>query len=198
MLRFLEIMSYDEAAERTVAELDSWASRVVLEDEQDRRELAEAVGQQVNQVLRAIRERVASEGDREAVVDLAARLAREVDFGLLRDTVERRSADLEPLAAEVARVIVADPVAMANLVAMLPSLANASLRFTGETLAAVNMPAEMKASAVFALLGDLDAQAAGRLINELSSLVVELHDGNLVLGGTEPRFREVFTRLTES
>lgn len=198
MLRFLEIMSYDEAAERTVAELDRWASQVRVEDEHDRRQLAEAVGRQVNDVLRALRERRLSEEGRADVVDLAAGVARHVDFGLLRDTIEQRATDLEPLAAEVARVIVADPVAMANLMALLPTLANASLRLTDQTLSSLSMPAEMKASALFAMLGDLDTRAAAQVINELSKLVVELHEGNLVLGGTEPRFREVFTRLTES
>ncbi len=198
MLRFLEIMSYDEAAGRTVAELDRWASQVMVEDEEDRRQLAEAVGRQVNDLLRALRERRLSEEGREGMVDLAAGVASHVDFGLLRDTIERRAIDLEPLAVDVARMIVADPVAMANLMALLPTLANASMRLTDQTLSSLSMPAEMKASALFAMLGDLDTRAAGQVINELSKLVVELHEGNLVLGGTEPRFREVFTCLTES
>ena len=187
-----------EAVQHTVAELERLASRLVVEDEESRQQLAEAVGQQVNGVLRAVRERGLSADTHEAVRDLAARLNEQVDFGLLRDTVERRAEDLGPLAADVARIIASDPVAMANLLGILPTLVNASLRVTRQCLAALGMPAEVKASAVFALLGQLDTEAVAQVINLLSSLVVELHEGNLVLGGTEPRLREVFTRLTES
>jgi hypothetical protein len=186
-----------EAARRTLAELERLAGQLIVADEESRQELAQAVGQQVNEVLRAIREQGLTAESHEAVRDLAARFAREIDLGVLRDTVERRAEDLEPLARDIARLIASDPVAMANLLAIAPTLANLALRLTGQTMAALSMPAEMKASAVFALLSELDTKAAGQLINELSSLVVELHEGNLVLGGTEPRLREVFTRLTE-
>ncbi|RLB59217.1 MAG: hypothetical protein DRI90_15695, partial [Deltaproteobacteria bacterium] len=192
------VLQPGEAAQGTLAELERLASRLVVDDDESRQQLAEAVGQQVNEVLRAVRERGLSEDTHEAVRDLAARLNEQADFGLLRDTVQRRAEDLEPLVADIARIVVADPVAMANLVGILPTLANGSLRVTRQCLAALSMPPEVKASALFALLGQLDTEAAAQVINLVSSLVVELHEGNLVLGGTEPRFREVFTRLTES
>ncbi|MEW6553693.1 MAG: hypothetical protein AB1384_05350 [Actinomycetota bacterium] len=89
-----------------------------------------------------------------------------------------------------------NPVAISNLLGVVPPLANFTLRVTTRALQALNLPAEILANAVFQLLEDIDMAETGGLVNALAGFVNALHRGNLVLGRDEPRFKEVFSRVS--
>jgi hypothetical protein len=129
-------------------------------------------------------------------VDWEALLA-ELDFGRLRQAVvhlsSRGRAAAEPL---VARVL-ADPVALANLVGILPALLNDGLGLLQLGLARLDLPDEVLASAVFNLLGALDVGAAARLLGDAARTVDTLHRGSATLGLEEPAFVAVFSELLD-
>ena len=87
-----------------------------------------------------------------------------------------------------------NPVAISNLLGVVPPLANYALRVLTRTLQALNLPAEILANAVFQLLEDVDMAEVGGLVDALATFVSALHRGNLVLGRDEPRFKEVLGR----
>jgi hypothetical protein len=59
------------------------------------------------------------------------------------------------------------------------------------------MPPEILASAVFNILSEIDTEQLGMVINGLTAVVKDMHEGNLLLGRDEPRFKPVFTHLAE-
>jgi hypothetical protein len=179
------------------AAFERLTQRWVIADPERRREVARDLGRQVNDLARAWRDR-GREGPTHAELrDLLEQIVAAVDFGLLRDAIESRAEDLEPLAAAVLGAVVSSPVRAANTITLLPALANALVRLAGKTLRELSMPPEVQASALFGLVGRLDAEAVAALVDALAALVVGLHEGSLVLGRDEPRWREVFTRLSE-
>jgi hypothetical protein len=89
-----------------------------------------------------------------------------------------------------------NPVAISNLLDVVPTLANFTLRVLTRTLQALNLPAEILANAVFQLLEDIDMSEMGGLINAIAGTTNALHRGNLVLGRDEPRFKEVLGRVS--
>jgi hypothetical protein len=116
------------------------------------------------------------------------------DFGKIRvgitQHLEGRRAELQGEAG------LFNPVAISNLLGVVPPLANFTLRVLARTLQALNLPAEILANAIFQLLEDIDMVETGGLVNALAGFVNALHRGNLVLGRDEPRFKEVLGRVS--
>ncbi len=116
------------------------------------------------------------------------------DFGKVRVGVtghlERRRQELsgEPP--------IFNPVALSNLLGVVPPLVNYLLRVLTRALQGLKLPAEILANAIFQLLEDIDQAEIGGLVNALSDFVITLHRGNLVLGGEEPRFKDVLRRVS--
>lgn len=115
------------------------------------------------------------------------------DFGKIRVGItrhlEERKAGME------GEVDLMNPVAISNLLGVVPPMANFTLRALTRTLQALNLPAEILANAIFQLLEDIDKAELGGLVNALAGLTSALHRGNIVLGRDEPRFKEVFGRV---
>ncbi len=111
------------------------------------------------------------------------------DFGKIRvgltEHFEGRRAELQ------GEVGLLNPVAISNVMGVIPPLSNYMLRVLARTLQSLNLPAEILANAVFQLLEDIDMAEMGGLVNALAGVVSALHRGNLVLGRDEPRFKEV-------
>ncbi len=89
-----------------------------------------------------------------------------------------------------------NPVALSNLLGIVPPLVNYLLRVLTRALQGMKLPAEVLANAVFQLLEDIDQVEVGGLVNALSDFVITLHRGNLVLGRDEPRFKDVLRRVS--
>ncbi|NPV58028.1 MAG: hypothetical protein HPY75_00025 [Actinobacteria bacterium] len=116
------------------------------------------------------------------------------DFGKIRVGL---TAHLEARRAELdGEPGLLNPVAISNLLGVVPPLANYTLRVITRALQSLNLPAEILANAVFQLLEDIDMAEMGGLVNALAGLVTALHRGNLVLGRDEPRFKGVLERVT--
>lgn len=123
---------------------------------------------------------------------------RATDFGKLREGVTALAdfgADLAESAIEPA---LKNPVVMSNLVFTFAPLLNAWIRVLADLLNGVELPPEITASGLFNLMTDVDKKELGRLVNGATRLVNELHEGNLILGREEPRFRSVFTDFSEA
>jgi hypothetical protein len=122
---------------------------------------------------------------------------RAADFGKIRSAITRQAEANYPVMESVVTTIVSDPVIFANLINILPPLLNNLLKGTANALAQIDFPPEILASAVFNLLGDLEAEEVGNIINNLSRFINTLHEGSAVLGRDEPRFRPVLKSFLE-
>ncbi len=119
------------------------------------------------------------------------------DFGKLREAVTALADYGGALGAELSAEVAGNPVITANLAGMVGPVVNNALKVLARTLDEAELPPEVLASSLFAILGDLDAETLGKIIGKASSAINDLHSGNLVLGRDEPYFRRVFSAILE-
>lgn len=181
---FLAHLGQDLDTERLKAVPEAYAplvNQLLLEDREALDALIAGLG--------AVADRLARAGERTW-----RKIWNTADFGKIRvgltAHLEERRAELEGEAGLM------NPLSISNLLGVVPPLANYLLRVFTRTLQALNLPAEILASAVFQLLEDVDMAEVGGLVNALADTVNALHRGNLVLGRNEPRFKEVFAHVS--
>lgn len=134
--------------------------------------------------------------------DLAAELYpaidaafEEIDFGKLREATAAFLVLWTDLAARAIEDSTANPLIIANLAGIIAPFLNDLVRLGADLLENIDLPAEILASAVFNITLELDAVQLGRAVNAAARTVSEIHTGSRILGGDEPRLREVFTRF---
>ncbi len=91
-----------------------------------------------------------------------------------------------------------NPIPLANLLGIAAPGVNYLLTILARALAGLNLPPEVLANAVFQVLEDIDPVELGGFLDSFSAFVNTLHTGNIVLGRDEPRFKEVFERVSEN
>lgn len=117
----------------------------------------------------------------------------DIDFGKMREAVIATLDYGVAVATKSLEKATDNPVIIANLVGMLPAVANSLVRIVSTILQNTDLPPEILASALFNVLTALDAEELGRTLSTLSEQIQELHAGSMILGGDEPRLRAVFT-----
>lgn len=137
------------------------------------------------------------EASREKKIKLLEETIKTVDFGVIRSGITKRAEANYPVTESVITAMVGDPIIFANVINILPPLMNNLLRGLSKALSELDFPPEILASAVFNLLDDLEAEEIGAIINGFCRFVNGLHEGSLVLGRDEPRFRPVLQNFLE-
>ncbi len=113
------------------------------------------------------------------------------DFGKARESVIALLDYWTSVTAKVIEDALDNPVIVANIIGMVPPLINSLIKVLSAILSNLELPPEILASAIFNVLSALDAEELGRALSLLSERINELHAGNLILGGDEPRSRAV-------
>jgi hypothetical protein len=128
----------------------------------------------------------------DRVFDAVKKVLAEADYGRVREVVTEHLETATEEAGEVLAIWLENPVIIANLLGIVPPLINSVIKLLSVTADELDMPPEVLASALFFVLSSVDAEELGRMLSNLSGQVNSLHAGNLVLGGEEPYFRQVF------
>ena len=140
---------------------------------------------------------MAAHGDSPDLADQSFRAIEDAlantDFGKMREAVNALSDYATTIATKTLEEATGSPVVIANVVGMLPAVANGLLEILLTLLENTDLPPEILASALFNVLTALDAGKIGRALSAMSDQVQALHAGNIILGGDEPRLRAVFT-----
>jgi hypothetical protein len=118
---------------------------------------------------------------------------RDTDFGKVRESSVALLDYFTAYMTHMIEVMMENPVVVANLVGIVPPLLNSIIKVLSVALEKTNLPPEILASALFNTFSALDAEELGRLLTTASRMAIDLHAGNYILGGEEPRFRAVFT-----
>ena len=129
----------------------------------------------------------------EAAFPVFEAVFEETDFGKVREATGDMLDYFTSYMTRFIEVMMENPVVVANIVGIVPPLANTLIKLLSVTLENTNLPPEILASALFNTIAALDAEEMGRLITTGSRMAIDLHAGNYILGGAEPRFRAVFT-----
>lgn len=118
---------------------------------------------------------------------------RETDFGKGREALTAALDYFTATTVHSIEVMMENPVVVANIVGIVPPLVNSLMKIVSVALEKTNLPPEILASALFNTMSALDAEELGRLLTTASKMAIDLHAGNYILGGEEPRFRAVFS-----
>jgi len=124
-------------------------------------------------------------------------LVQGIDHGKLREALAALSGLTRRGAESVAQRWLADPVAVANLVLLVPVLVNDAVRLGSFVVDRLDLPDEVLASAIFNVLREVDLAALAGLINGAAQTISVLHLGSRTLGREEPAFQAVFARLLD-
>ncbi|MDY6795839.1 MAG: hypothetical protein SWK76_11290 [Actinomycetota bacterium] len=161
----------------------------------DGERLAEAINSSCRAMIRINEENpeVFLEGRKDTYLSILDNL----DSGLLRKGIVSYADSWTLLQEEVMNRMTSDAVLLANILGIIPPLINDILRLLSKAFSSLDLPSEILASAVFNVLSDIDSEQLGMVVNGLTGLVKSLHEGNLLLGRDEPRFRSVLSRFLE-
>lgn len=129
----------------------------------------------------------------EVVFPAIDAIFKETDFGKGREALTAVIEYSTACMIHTIEVMMENPVVVANIVGIVPPLVNSLLKIISVGLEKMNLPPEILASALFNTLTALDAEELGRILTTASRMAIDLHAGNYILGGEEPRFRAVFT-----
>lgn len=129
----------------------------------------------------------------EAAYPAMEAVLKEIDFGKMRESTVALLDYFTTYMTHMIEVMMDNPVVVANLVGIAPPLLNSIIKVFSVALEKTNLPPEILASALFNTLSALDAEEIGRVLTTGSKMAIDLHAGNYILGGEEPRFRAVFT-----
>lgn len=129
----------------------------------------------------------------EAAYPAMEAVLKEIDFGKMRESTVALLDYFTTYMTHMIEVMMDNPVVVANLVGIAPPLLNSIIKVFSVGLEKTNLPPEILASALFNTLSALDAEEIGRVLTTGSKMAIDLHAGNYILGGEEPRFRAVFT-----
>jgi len=133
----------------------------------------------------------------EGKMEFYNQLLQSLDSGVLRKGIVAYADSQTLMMEELVDRIIPDAVFLANVMGIIPPLVNDVLRLLARAFSSLEMPPEILASAVFNILSDVDTEHLGGVVNGLTAAVKDLHEGNLLLGRDEPRFKAVFTRFAE-
>ena len=121
-----------------------------------------------------------------------------VDFGELKETLDRSSARSGPYIQMINEELWRYPAKVVCILSMLPALSNTALRGVRETTAPLNrMAPDLLADVVISLISNVDAKEISGIVNELAELVRKIHTGSALIGEPgRPALPELFEKLS--
>ena len=145
------------------------------------------------------------EGLRKEHPKLLADLTREkigefidsLDFGKLKRFIEGSATCAYGVFEVVNEKILSNPVKISNLAFAIPPVLNAAVAIVHDALRRLELPSEVLANALFALVNKLDMEQVGKTISTLSAIINKVHEGNYILGRGDRKFKEVARDLME-
>jgi hypothetical protein len=117
----------------------------------------------------------------------------QTDFGKMREATAAFAEYFTVYMTHLIEVMTQNPVVVANIAGMVPPLLNSLLKILSVFLENLGLPPEILASALFNTISAIDAEELGHLITMASRTTIDIHAGNYILGGSEPRSRAVMT-----
>jgi hypothetical protein len=126
------------------------------------------------------------------------RFIEAVDFGELKEALDRSSARSGPYIKMIYEELWRYPAKVVCILSMLPALSNTALIGLRETAAPLNrMAPDLLADVVISLIKDVDAKEISSVVNELAELVRKLHTGSALIGEPgRPALPELFEKIS--
>lgn len=126
------------------------------------------------------------------------RFIEAVDFGELKEALDRSSARSGPYIQMINEELWKYPAKVVCILSMLPALSNTALKGLRETAAPLNrMAPDLLADVVISLISNVDAKEISGIVNELAELVRKIHTGSALIGEPgRPALPELFEKIS--
>ncbi len=126
------------------------------------------------------------------------RFIEAVDFGELREALDRSSARSGPYIRMMNEELWRYPAKVVCILSFIPALSNTALRGIRETAAPLNrMAPDLLTDVILSLISEIDTKEVSGIINELSELVRKIHTGSALIGDPgRPALPEVFEKIS--
>ncbi len=126
------------------------------------------------------------------------RFIEAVDFGELKEALDRSSARSGPYIQMINEELWRYPAKVVCILSMLPALSNTALRGVRETAAPLNrIVPDLLADVVISLIRNVEAKEISGIVNELAELVRKIHTGSALIGEPgRPALPELFEKLS--
>ncbi len=126
------------------------------------------------------------------------RFIEAVDFGELKEALDRSSARSGPYIQMINEELWRYPAKVVCILSMLPALSNTALRGVRETAVPLNrMAPDLLADVVISLIRNVDAKEISGIVNELAELVRKIHTGSALIGEPgRPALPELFEKIS--
>ena len=126
------------------------------------------------------------------------RFIEAVDFGELKEALDRSSAQSGPYIQMINEELWRYPAKVVCIFSMLPALSNTALKGLRETAAPLNrMAPDLLADVVISLIRNVDAKEISGIVNELAELVRKIHTGSALIGEPgKPALPELFEKIS--
>jgi hypothetical protein len=126
------------------------------------------------------------------------RFIEAVDFGELKEALDRSSAQSGPYIQMINEELWRYPAKVVCIFSMLPTLSNTALKGLRETAAPLNrMAPDLLADVVISLIRNVDAEEISGIVNELAELVRKIHTGSALIGEPgRPALPELFEKIS--
>lgn len=126
------------------------------------------------------------------------RFIEAVDFGELKEALDRSSARSGPYIQMINEELWRYPAKVVCILSMLPALSNTALRGVRETAVPLNrMAPDLLADVVISLIINVDAKEISGIVNELAELVRKIHTGSALIGDPgKPALPELFEKIS--
>ncbi len=120
-----------------------------------------------------------------------------IDFGKLRKSLTYKARARMEYRREAVALMGEQPVALINLVSLVPEYVNHTLKLLNQVLDSIGFPPEAMTYAVFKILEEVDWEEMSGAVNNVSAFINTLQRGDLLLGDGSSDFTGVISSISE-
>lgn len=157
------------------------------------------LGKAVNSVSRAVIHLYESDPElfAESGAELTADVIEAIDFGKLRKQLTSRAKARADYRRRLIAMMGKEPVALINLVGLLPEYANNALALLHQLLDIITFPPEAVAFAMLQVVQEIHWEELSGALNSAFRLADSIQRGNLILGDGSSRIADVMEGVGE-
>ncbi|MBU4193430.1 MAG: hypothetical protein KKF66_00340 [Actinobacteria bacterium] len=120
-----------------------------------------------------------------------------IDYGKLRKSLTYKARVQMEYRREAVVLIGEEPIALINLISLIPEYVNDTLKLLNQVLDSIGFPPEAMTYAVFKILEEIDWEELSGAVNGVSRFINTLQKGDLLLGDGSSEFTGVISSVSE-
>ena len=158
-----------------------------------------AIGEAINSLSRVIIRSYESDPElfNKVKMEITTDTVNAIDFGKLRKYLTYQARRRSEYSREALALMGEEPVALINLVSLLPEYVNNTLVVLNQLLDILTFPSEAMTYAVFKILEEIHWEELSEALNGTFKFIDALQRGNLLIGDGSSEFEGVITSVSE-